>query len=161
MRAFPIHDEHDLERAHALVERLWDAEPGTEEGDLLEVMATLVDAYEAQRSVLPPANPRELIRFKLDELGWSGRELARRLGWSGGRVSEVLNGKRNLTLAMVRQLSAALEIPAGLLVHDGAEEAPAKRMEARVELPVTAGNRGIVADSHTKPHFSALLGGVA
>ena len=126
MRAFPIRNNDDLARAVRLIEELWDAEPNTPEGDLLEVMSTLVDAYEAEHSTLPAANPIELIQFKLRELGWSQRELGRRLGWGTGRVSEVLNERRDLTLAMVQQLSAVLELPPGLLVpHSSPREARA------------------------------------
>lgn len=118
--AFPIRNDEDLSRAIALIDALWSAEPGSPEADLLEVMSTLVDRYEAEQSELPAADPIELIRFKLGELGWSQRELGRRLGWSSGRVSEVLGRKRPLTLAMVQSLSRVLGLPAGLLVHDHA-----------------------------------------
>lgn len=151
MRAFPIHNDRDLERATALIHDLWDASPGTPEGDLLEVMATLVDLYESQHSNLPPANPRELIEFKLGELGWSQRELGRRLGWGSGRVSEVLSGKRSLTLTMVRQLSAVLEIPAGLLVHD--DDTSADRL-------VTPGGHGAVGSARPSPLLTVVQGGV-
>jgi HTH-type transcriptional regulator / antitoxin HigA len=120
--AFPIRTAEDLERAIALVDELWGAEPGSAEADLLEVMSTLIDRFEAERSDLPPADPIELVRFKLTELGWSQRELGRRLAWSAGRVSEVLNRKRPLTLGMVRSLSRVLDIPTHLLVHDHRDE---------------------------------------
>lgn len=120
--AFPIRNDTDLARAVALIEELWDAEPGSPESDLREVMAALVDRYEAARSALPAGDPVELIRFKLRERRMSQRELGRALGWGAGRVSEVLSRKRPLTLAMVRQLARALEIPPGLLVHDLLEE---------------------------------------
>src|SRR5690606_21994022 len=126
MHPFLIQNDADLERAVAMIEDLWDARPGTPEGHLLAVMSTLVDRYEAERSSLPPGDPIELVSFKIRELGWSQRELARRLGWRSGRVSEVLNRKRRLTLAMVQQLAAVLEIPPGLLVpnEDVDEGAP-------------------------------------
>ena len=120
MHAFPIRDEASYERAVELMDELWDAAPGTPGAELREVMAQLIDAWEARTSTLPAADPRELIAFKLEELGWSQRELAKRLGWGSGRVSEVLSGKRDLTLNMVRELSTAMQIPAGLLVHDHA-----------------------------------------
>lgn len=85
-------------------------------------MLTLVEVYEARHHALPPGDPIEVLGYKLRELGISQRELARRLGWSSGRVSEVLNRRRNLTLAMVRQLAAVLGISAGLLV--GEESVP-------------------------------------
>lgn len=118
MHAFPIRNDADRERAIALIDDLWSAEPGTVEHDTLHVMSELVDAYDARRSTLPAADPVELVAFKLRELGWSQRELGRRLGWGGGRVSEVLGRRRPLTLAMVRDLSRVLDLPAGLLVHE-------------------------------------------
>lgn len=116
--AFPVNTEADHRRALALVDELWDAAPGSPEAELLDVMASLVDAYEKRTRALPPPDPLELLAFKLRELGWSQRELGRRLGWGSGRVSEVLSGKRALTLGMVRELSTTLDLPPGLLVHD-------------------------------------------
>lgn len=116
--SFPIHDEDDYRRALALIDELWDAAVGSPERDTLDIMATLVEVYEKASRVLPPPDPRALIAFKLRELGWSQRELARRLGWGAGRVSEVLSGRRALTLRMVQDLSAVLGLPAGQLVHD-------------------------------------------
>lgn len=116
--AFPIRNDHDLDRAVSLVSALWDAAPGTPEADVLEVMAALINAYERSRRALPPADPRALIDFKLRELSWTQRELGRRLGWGSGRVSEVLSGKRPLTLSMVRHLAEVLAIPPGALVAD-------------------------------------------
>ncbi|MCK6522227.1 helix-turn-helix domain-containing protein [Myxococcota bacterium] len=117
---FPIRDDTAYDRALKLIEELWDAEPGTPDHDVFEIMATLASVYDKARrdKVLDPGDPIELIEFKLRELGLSQRELGRRLGWGSGRVSEVLNRKRPLTLRMVQQLSVALDLPAGALVHD-------------------------------------------
>lgn len=117
---FPIRDDADYDRALKLIEELWDAEPGTPEHDVFEIMATLASTYDKARrdKILDPGDPVELIQFKLRELGLSQRELGRRLGWGSGRVSEVLNRKRPLTLRMVQQLSVALDMPPGALVHD-------------------------------------------
>jgi HTH-type transcriptional regulator/antitoxin HigA len=117
-RAFPIHNDTDHRRAIDLIESLWNAPAGSPEADLLDVMSTLVDVYEKANTTLPPADPRKLIAFKLKELGWTQRELGRRLGWGSGRVSEILSGVRPLTLRMVQDLGAVLGLPAGLLVHD-------------------------------------------
>lgn len=118
MTVFPIHNDDDLQRATELVDALWDSEPGSPEFDALEVMSTLIDLYESTKFPAAPTDPLKLIEWKLKELGWSGRELARRLGWGTGRVSEVLRRKRPLTLAMVRQLSDVLGLAPGLLAHD-------------------------------------------
>lgn len=136
MTPFPIRNDHDLARALAAVDELWNAAPGSPEAETLEVIAQLVDAYEDRHrhEVLPPANPRVVLQTKLRELAISQRELGRRLGWGSGRVSEVLSGKRPLTLAMVRALSRVLDLPPGLLVHDVVDE-PA---QAGVGVAVTA-----------------------
>lgn len=117
MCAFPIRNNEDLERAIALVTDVWDAPPGSAEADLLEVMSTLIDAYEASHSTLPHGDPVRLIEFKLKEHGWTQRDLARQLDWEIERVSEILNRKSPLTLEVVRQLSRVLQIPPGLLVN--------------------------------------------
>ncbi len=119
MHAFLIRNEADYTRALATVDALWDAEPGSPEHDTLDVMAELVDRYEAAQRALPPPDPIALLKFKLKELGWSQRHLGRQLGWSAGRVSEILNGKRELTMRMVGELSVVLNLPPGLLVADG------------------------------------------
>ncbi len=121
MHAFPIRDDADLARAIDLVDQLWDASPDSPEADLREVMAELIEHFEARElaQVLPPPDPRKLIDAKRNELGLSQRELGKRLGWtSTGRVSEVLSGKRQLTLEMIRDLERVLGIQPGLLVAD-------------------------------------------
>lgn len=122
MRAFPIRDDEDLTRALEMIDELWSAPPESDDALLLEVMSVLVEVYEAEHHAVSPGDPVELIRFKLQELGWSGRELARRLGWGSGRVSEILNHRRPLTLNMVRQLSTVLGLRPGLLVQSGESE---------------------------------------
>lgn len=124
MTTFSIRNDADLARAVDLVDALWGAAPGTPAAEALDVMSERIHAYEAQARarVLPPADPRKLIAFKLRELGVSQRELARRLGWGAGRLSEVISGKRALTLNMVRELAPVLGIDPGLLVHDVREE---------------------------------------
>lgn len=120
MTPFIIRNEADYDRALALVDELWSAAPGTPAAAVLDVMAERIQAFEAAElaQVLPPADPRKLLEYKLRELGMSQRQLGKTLGWSSGRVSEVLSGKRALTLAMVRDLAPALGIPSNLLVHD-------------------------------------------
>lgn len=117
MNIRPIRTDADLDAALARVDELWGADPATPEGEELDVLLVLVQAYEAAIA-LPPGDPLDIVRFKLDEVGWTQNELARRLGWSSGRVSEVLNGRRELTVAMVKALSSTLDLPAGLLLGD-------------------------------------------
>jgi HTH-type transcriptional regulator/antitoxin HigA len=137
MRAFPIRNDADLFRAIDLVDALWDAPSGSPEADLREVMALVIEHYEAGdlAQVLPPPDPLKVLEAKCKELGLSQRKLGELLGWkSSGRVSEVLSGKRHLTLDMVRDLERVLGISPGLLVADRASTADG---EVWVRLPGT------------------------
>jgi len=110
MSVFPIRSEKDYQRALDRISVLLDATPGTDEGDELDVLATLVDAYEAKHFPIEPADPVEAILFRMDQLGWTRKELEPFLG-SRSRVSEVLNGRRSLSLGMIRKLHKGLQIP--------------------------------------------------
>jgi HTH-type transcriptional regulator/antitoxin HigA len=119
----PIRSEADHEAAVAEIERLWGAKGGTPEGDRLDVLATLVDAYEAERDPIDPPDPIAAIRFRMEQQGLTRKDLERILG-SRVRVSEILNRKRGLSIAMIRRLHEALGIPADVLIrptkHDAA-----------------------------------------
>jgi HTH-type transcriptional regulator/antitoxin HigA len=112
----PIRTEHDYAAALAEVERLWGAAAGTPEGDRLDVLATLIDAYEAERDPVDPPDPIEAIRFRMEQQGLTRKDLEAILGTST-RVSEVLNRKRGLSIAMIRRLHAELGIPAEVLIR--------------------------------------------
>jgi len=116
MEIRPIRNDPDYRAALEEIERLWDAEPGTAEGDHVEVLATLVEAYETSHHPIPPPDPIAAIEFMLDQKGLTRRDLEPAIG-SRGRVSEVLNRKRPLTLPMVRALSALLQIPMEVLAQ--------------------------------------------
>ncbi|MCB9737704.1 MAG: helix-turn-helix domain-containing protein [Deltaproteobacteria bacterium] len=127
MNIHPIRNDHDLERALARIDALWGSAAGTAEGDELDVLLDLVEHYEARHHPIPAGDPIDVIEYKLNELGISQRELGRRLGWGSGRVSEVLNRKRGLTLAMVQQLAEALHVDPALLVGVEKPQLPAER----------------------------------
>ncbi len=120
----PIRSEADYGRAMADIERLWGAETGTPEGDRLDILATLVDAYEARVLPMDPPDPIAAILFRMEQQGLSRKDLEPFIG-SRARVSEVLNRKRGLSLDMVRRLHAGLGIPADILIRAtiGAEAA--------------------------------------
>jgi len=103
-------------------------------GDELDILLVLVEAYEARHHPVSPGDPIEILQYKLDELGWSQRELARRVGWGSGRVSEILNRRRSLTVAMIGQLGEVLSIPAGLLV--GEEEPDPNALWVQIPAPL-------------------------
>lgn len=98
------------------------ARPGTSEGDELELLTTLVELYEKENAPILPPSPVEAIRFRMDQMDLTNRGLVPILG-SKSRVSEVLSGKRPLTLSMIRALRKHLDIPADVLV-DSPEELP-------------------------------------
>jgi HTH-type transcriptional regulator / antitoxin HigA len=112
----PIKTESDYEAALAEIERLFDAAPGTPKGDRLEVMATLVEAYERQHYPMPPADPIEAIKYYMESRGLTRRDVEPYIG-SRARVAEVLNRKRPLSLEMIRRLHKGLGIPADVLIE--------------------------------------------
>jgi HTH-type transcriptional regulator / antitoxin HigA len=115
MTVKPIKTEADYDAALRAIERLWKAEPGTPAADRLEVLVTLVEAYEAERWPIDPPDPVTAILFRMEQQGLTRRDLEPYLG-GRGRVSEVLTGKRALTLPMIRKLHAGLGIPLESLI---------------------------------------------
>ena len=116
MDIHPIKTEADYQAVLADVEQLFDAQPGTPEGDRLDILTTLIEAYESQAAPIPAPDPIEAIVYYLESRGLSRRDLEPYLG-SRARVSEVLNRKRPLTLEMIRRLHANLGIPAEVLIQ--------------------------------------------
>jgi HTH-type transcriptional regulator/antitoxin HigA len=116
MEIKPIRTEDDYQAALAEIERLFEAEPGTPEGDQLEVWVTLVEAYEDVHYAIPLPDPIEAIEYHMERLGLQRRNLEPYLG-SRSRVSEILNRKRPLTLQMIRRLSSGLGISLEVLAQ--------------------------------------------
>jgi HTH-type transcriptional regulator/antitoxin HigA len=116
MHIRPIRTNADYRRALKEVERLWRAEPGTPAGDRVDVLVTLIEAYEAKRFPVPAPDPIAAVEFMMEQKGLSRHDLEPAIG-SRGRVSEVLNRRRPLTLPMVRALSRLLGIPTDVLVR--------------------------------------------
>jgi HTH-type transcriptional regulator/antitoxin HigA len=111
----PIRTDADHEAALERIGHLMDARPGTPEADELDVLATLVEAYENRRFPIDDPDPLSAIEFRIDQLGLTRKDLEPLLG-SRGRVSEVLNGRRALSLQMIRRLNRELGIPLESLV---------------------------------------------
>jgi HTH-type transcriptional regulator/antitoxin HigA len=111
----PIRTERDHDAAVARIEALIGARPGSVEGDELDVLATLVDAYEAKHHAIDAPDPVTAIEFRMEQQGLTRKDLEPMIG-SRARVSEVLTRKRGLTLAMVRRVRLGLGISADLLV---------------------------------------------
>ena len=115
----PVRSERDHARAMGEIERLWGAPAGTAEGDRLEILATLVDAYEAEHHPIDPPDPPDpidAIVFRMKQQGLTRKDLEPMIG-SRSRVAEVLSRRRNLSIAMIRRLHDGLEIPAEVLIR--------------------------------------------
>ena len=115
MQIHPIRTEHDHELAVKRIEKLISAAPGTAEGDELDILATLVDAYEAKHHAIDAPDPVTAIQFRMEQQGLSRKDLEPLIG-SRARVSEILTRKRSLTLSMVRRIKSGLGISADLLI---------------------------------------------
>lgn len=116
MNLKPIRNDEEYEAALQEIDRLWNAVEGTPESDTLEIWVTLVEAYEAGRYELPPPDPIQAIEYFMESRGWTRKELEPYIG-SRGRVSEIMNRKRPLTITMIRNLEQATGIPAAILIQ--------------------------------------------
>lgn len=112
----PIRTKADYAAALAEVERLWGARLGTPAGDRLDVLATLIDAYEAEHFPIDPPDPIEAIRFRMEQQGLSRKDLEPLIG-TRTRVAEVMNRRRNLSIAMIRRLHETLGISLEVLIR--------------------------------------------
>jgi len=111
----PIRNSSDHESALKRIQALMSAKPGTDQGDQLDVLATLVDAYEAKNFPVDSPDPIEAIKFRMEQMGLERKDLEPFIG-SRARVSEVLNKRRGLSLKMIRTLHEELDIPLEALI---------------------------------------------
>jgi HTH-type transcriptional regulator/antitoxin HigA len=116
MEIKPIKTKVDYQAALEEIERIFDATPGTPEADRLEVLVTLVEAYEDEHYGIPLPDPIEAIKYHMESRGLSRQDLEPYIG-SRARVSEILNRRRSLTLRMIRNLETGLGIPAEVLIQ--------------------------------------------
>ena len=117
MHIKPIHDEYTYREALRRIEALMDSEAGTPEGDQLDILTTLVEAYERRAYPMDAPDPVEAIKFHMDQNGLTAKDLRPMIGGMN-RVYEVLNRTRPLTLPMIRKLHAELRIPAESLIKE-------------------------------------------
>jgi len=113
----PIRSEADYDAALAEVSGLMDAAPGTPEGDRLDILVTLIEAYEARHWPIEAPDPIDAIRVRMQQKHLRPRDLEPMIG-SRGRVSEVLSRKRPLTLPMIRRLCKGLDLRADVLIQE-------------------------------------------
>ncbi len=136
MQIRPIKTEQDHRDAIARIEKLMSAVAGSPEGDELDVLATLVDAYESKQVSMKAPDPVAMIEFCMEQRELSRKDLEAMIG-SRARVSEVMTGKRSLTLAMIRRLRDGLGISADLLIHAplAKERKPSATRSAAAKAP--------------------------
>ena len=112
----PLKTEADYQEALAEIDTLFDAEANTPEGDRLDILTLLVEAYEERHYPIPPPDPIAALEYYMDSRGLNRRDLEPYLG-SRARVAEVLNRKRGLSIDMIRRLHQGLGISADILIQ--------------------------------------------
>lgn len=117
MQIRPIKTVDDNKAALARIEQLWDAEPNTPEGDELDILVTLVSAFEDEYYPIEAPDPIEAIKFRMEQQGLEDKDLVPFLG-QRSRVTEVMNRKRRLSIAMIRKLNTGLKIPLDCLIKE-------------------------------------------
>jgi HTH-type transcriptional regulator/antitoxin HigA len=117
MNLKPIKTESDYKAALKRVEKIFDAKPGTIEGDELEILSLMVDDFENKYHPIEAPDPIEAIKIRMEELQLKQIDLAHEMGGKS-RVSEVLNRKRKLTVDMIRKLNTRLNLSPTLLIQD-------------------------------------------
>lgn len=110
MNIFPIRTELDYDTALVRIDQLMNAQLGTPAGDELDILVTLVEAYEAKHYPIPSCDPVEAIKFRMEQMGLEAKDLTPIIG-SRSKVSEVLNHKRQLSITMIRNLHVQLHVP--------------------------------------------------
>ncbi len=118
----PIRTSRDHAKAMKEVESLWGAKSGTPKGDRLDVLATLIDAWETIHYPMDPPDPIEAIKFRMEQQGLTRKDLEGIIG-TRARIAEILSGKRELSIAMIRRLNAELNIPAEILIRPSKNKA--------------------------------------
>jgi HTH-type transcriptional regulator/antitoxin HigA len=113
----PIHSETDYQAALAQIEAAWQAADGSEEADQLEVLSMLVEAYEKTHFPIAAPDPIDFLLYAMEARGLTRKDLEPYIG-PRGRVSDILNRVRPLTLEMIRHLAAGLNLPAAVLIQD-------------------------------------------
>ena len=116
MRLKPIRNDKELDRALERIGELWGAKPGTKRGDELDVLMLIVEKYEEEHYPIPASDPVEAIKFLMEQNDLSRKDLEPYIG-ARGRVSEVMNKKRSLTLPMIKRLHEGLKIPYESLIR--------------------------------------------
>lgn len=163
---YPVHNDKEHRQALARLTQLLEADPAadTDAAAELEVLATLVEKYEAEHFGIAPPTPLEAIRFRMEQMGLRNKDLVPYIG-SASKVSEVLNGKRSLSLNMIRNLNRHLNIPAEVLIQDenspllsrptNTEFVSTERIESIRDAEPTNPEDFPLRDMHQRGYFAA------
>lgn len=117
MNIHPIKTEQDYEQALSEVETLWGSGEGSKRGDKLDILLVLIEHYENEHHPIDPPDPVEAIKFRMEQMNLSRKDLEKYIG-PRGRVSEVLNRRRGLSINMIRNLHSKLHIPLESLIGE-------------------------------------------
>ena len=112
----PIRTDKDYQKTLVEIGQLWGSPNGTPKGDRLDVLATLIEAWEVVHYPMDPPDPIEAIKFRMEQQGLTRKDLVGIIG-TRARIAEVLDRKRALSIAMIRRLNAELHIPAEVLIR--------------------------------------------
>ena len=115
MEIRPIKTEQDYNTSIRRIEVLWGAKKDTPQGDELDLLVTLVESYEMKHYPIAPPDPVDAIKFRMEQMDMTKADMVQYIG-SQSRVSEILNGRRKLTLGMIKALYKGLRIPADILL---------------------------------------------
>lgn len=116
MNIRPIRTKRDYKQALKRLEEIFDAQPGSPDGDELEILSILIEKYEHEQFIVDYPDPIEAIKFRMEQMGFKPSDLAHFIGYKS-RVSEILHKKRRLTVEMISILSKQLNIPASVLIQ--------------------------------------------
>ena len=158
----PIRSDEDLDTVTARIEEIFDAVPGTPEDDELSVLLDLVELYESKHQPIPDPDPISAIKFRMEQANLAPRDLAPFIG-SRAKVSEVLSGKRAITMSMARALHQHLGIPADVLLQEPGASLPntVPGLEyGRFPLRAMVNAGWIPSVQHLKDHAEELISGL-
>jgi HTH-type transcriptional regulator / antitoxin HigA len=136
MKPKVIKSEAEHQAMLARIEAIFDARPGTPKGDELELLVLLVESYEDKAYPIDPPDPIAALRFRMEQAGLKAKDLIPYIG-SKSKVSEVLSGRRSLSLTMIRKLVAGLHFPAEIALLE-AKATPVRRGRRKTVRPTGA-----------------------
>lgn len=148
MEIRPIHSKKDYQAAVEEIDRLMDLDEDPEAASRLEVLAVLATAWQSQHRPIGSAKPADALRAAIDDRGITRQQIARLIGES--KISEILAGKRGLSLSMVATLHRELQIPLRSLIDLDARPKPRGRGSKRIRTQIAARQRGVKPRSRTK-----------